>query len=173
MGERDEPHSYRYSPQPRERTTPSSSWELATAMEMVVELMEMAPGALPSPGRVPEQRLLSPETCRRWRRRLGVSVEYGASPRVVASGGIYRRKGGVGGLPWAPHHLVARQAWDPRHPMVWPAHGPPGPLLRAPCSPLNFKTAAFCPVRFREYFLKYFSETGKQQKTGTGTVASC
>jgi hypothetical protein len=29
--------------------------------------MEMAPGALPRPGRVPEQRLLSPEI--RWRRR--------------------------------------------------------------------------------------------------------
>ena len=65
--------------------------------------------------------------------------------RFYASGAIYRRKGGVGGLPWAPHHLVARQAWVPRHPMVWPAHGPPGPLLRAPCSPLNYKTAAFCP----------------------------
>jgi hypothetical protein len=31
--------------------------------------MEMAPGALPRPGKVPEQRLLSPEIClRRWRR---------------------------------------------------------------------------------------------------------
>jgi hypothetical protein len=31
-------------------------------------LMEMAPGALPHPGRVPEQRLLSPKI-HRWRRR--------------------------------------------------------------------------------------------------------
>ena len=30
-------------------------------MEMAVESMEMAPGAIPRPGRVPEQRLLSPE----------------------------------------------------------------------------------------------------------------
>jgi hypothetical protein len=30
--------------------------------------MDMAPGALPCPGRVPEQRLLSPEI-HRWRRR--------------------------------------------------------------------------------------------------------
>jgi hypothetical protein len=40
-------------------------------MEMVEEAttsMEMAPGALPHPGKVPEQRLLSPEI-RRWRRR--------------------------------------------------------------------------------------------------------
>lgn len=172
--ERYRPHGYRYGPQPRGRTTPSSSWESATAMKMVVESMEMAPGALPRPGRVPEQRLLSPETCRRWRRRCRCffGIWWGPS-RFYASGAIYRRKGGVGGLPWAPHHLVARQAWVPRHPMVWPAHGPPGPLLRAPCSPLNYKTAAFCPVQFREYFLKYFSETEKQQKTGTGTVASC
>ena len=31
-------------------------------MKMVVESMEMAPGAISRPGRVPEQRLLSPET---------------------------------------------------------------------------------------------------------------
>jgi len=31
-------------------------------MEMAPASMEMAPGALPRPGRVPEQRLLSPET---------------------------------------------------------------------------------------------------------------
>ena len=93
--------------------------------------------------------------------------------RVVASGGIYRRKGGVGGVLWAPHHLVARQGVGPRHHGVWEAHGPPSLLLRAPSTPLTSKTAAFCPVQFREYFLKYFSETEKQQKTGTGTVASC
>ena len=32
-------------------------------MEMAVESMEMAPGAITRPGRVPEQRLLSPESC--------------------------------------------------------------------------------------------------------------
>jgi hypothetical protein len=37
-------------------------------MKMSVELMEMAPGAIPHPGRVPEQRLLSPKTRLRWRR---------------------------------------------------------------------------------------------------------
>jgi hypothetical protein len=42
------------------------------SMEMAVEVMEsmeMAPGALPRPGRVPEQRLLSPEIGLRRRRR--------------------------------------------------------------------------------------------------------
>jgi hypothetical protein len=52
--------------------------ETSTLVEMVVKLMEtaeeattsmeMALGALPRPGRVPEQRLLSPEICRWWRR---------------------------------------------------------------------------------------------------------
>ena len=32
------------------------------AMKMAVESMEIPPGALPHPGRVPEQKLLSPET---------------------------------------------------------------------------------------------------------------
>jgi hypothetical protein len=53
--------------------------ETTTLMEMAVKSMEtaveamesmkMAPGALPRPGRVPEQRLLSPEYGLRWRRR--------------------------------------------------------------------------------------------------------
>jgi hypothetical protein len=37
--------------------------------------MEMAPGALPRPGRVPEQRLLSPKICLRWRRSCGTLLE--------------------------------------------------------------------------------------------------
>ena len=37
-------------------------------MKMAVESIEMAPGAIPRPDRVPEQRFLSPETCSGWRR---------------------------------------------------------------------------------------------------------
>jgi hypothetical protein len=40
-------------------------------MEMTVESMEMAPGAIPRPGRVPKQRLLSLKIGLRWRRRCG------------------------------------------------------------------------------------------------------
>jgi hypothetical protein len=36
-----------------------------------MESMEMAPRALPCPGRVPEQRLLSPEIGLRWWQRRG------------------------------------------------------------------------------------------------------
>jgi hypothetical protein len=39
--------------------------------EEVTTSMEMAPGALPRPGRVPKQRLLSLEICLRRRRRCG------------------------------------------------------------------------------------------------------
>ena len=38
--------------------------ETAMAVKMAVEMaVEMTPGAIPRPGRVPEQRLLSPESC--------------------------------------------------------------------------------------------------------------
>jgi hypothetical protein len=43
--------------------------------------MEMAPGALPRPGRVPEQRLLSPEICLQRRRRCGTVL--GKMPIVL------------------------------------------------------------------------------------------
>jgi hypothetical protein len=41
------------------------------SMEIAVESMEIAPGSIPYPGRVPEQRLLSPELCLQRRRRCG------------------------------------------------------------------------------------------------------
>jgi hypothetical protein len=37
------------------------------SMETAETAMETAPGALPHPGRVPEQRPLSPKICLRWR----------------------------------------------------------------------------------------------------------
>jgi hypothetical protein len=40
----------------------------------------MAPGALPRPGRVPEQRLLSPEIRRRRRRSYGTVLEISPTP---------------------------------------------------------------------------------------------
>ena len=44
--------------------------EAAMAVKMAVETaVEMAPGAIPRPGRVPEQRLLSPESRLQRRRR--------------------------------------------------------------------------------------------------------
>jgi hypothetical protein len=42
--------------------------------------MEMAPGALPHPGRVPKQRFLSPEIHRRRRRSCGTLLEISLIP---------------------------------------------------------------------------------------------
>jgi hypothetical protein len=65
------------------------------SMETVVEAMEsmeMAPGALPHPGRVPEQRLLSPEIGLRWRRCCGTLL--GETPTDL---GFLRRRLYIGG----------------------------------------------------------------------------
>ena len=75
------------------------------AMEMAVESMEMAPGAIPRPGRVPEQRLLSPESCLRRRRSYGTfrgwrPIDLGFTCQEAS----YRRKGEVGGGLVAPDH---------------------------------------------------------------------
>jgi hypothetical protein len=82
-------------------------------MKMVVESMEMAPEAIPHPGRALKQRLLSPETGLRWWRHCrtfrGSRLD---SFRVFALEAIYRRKGDVGGRPRGPHHGQARPRGD-------------------------------------------------------------
>jgi hypothetical protein len=92
--------------------------------------------------------------------------------RVFPSKGIYRQKGDVRGWTRGPHHLVARPGGGPHHPMVQP---PPGPALSPLWTPSFFQVNRnfdFCFVQFQEYFLCNFSETQKQQKIGTGIVAS-
>ncbi|KAK1683440.1 hypothetical protein QYE76_044288 [Lolium multiflorum] len=80
-------------------------------------------GTSPS-GRVPEQRLLSPD--------LGFAMAAegfayrGFLRRVFRSGPLNRRKGSLGGAPGCPHHQVARPGLGPRPGVVW---GPPGPSL--------------------------------------------
>jgi hypothetical protein len=76
------------------------------SMETVEEAtvsMEMAPGALPRPGRVPEQRLLSPKIClRRWRRCRTVlgktPIVLGFSVGRLFIGGEAASEGHQGGL---------------------------------------------------------------------------
>jgi hypothetical protein len=70
-------------------------------MEKVVESMEMAPGAIPHPGRVPEQRLLSPKIGLWWRRCCGNfcgrRLDYlGFLPRREYIGGRAMLEGGPG-----------------------------------------------------------------------------
>jgi hypothetical protein len=93
--------------------------------------------------------------------------------RVFSTKGIYRQKGDVRGGPRGPHHLVAQPGGGPRHPMVRPPLGYSPSLLWTPSSCQVNRNFGFCFVQFLEYFLCNFSETQKQQKTGTGTMASC
>jgi hypothetical protein len=53
----------------------------------------------------------------------------------------------------------------------WPV-APLGLLFGLLEASLNIRRFGFYFVQFREYFMCNFSETQKQQKTGTGTVAS-
>jgi hypothetical protein len=127
----------------------------------------MAPGALTRPGRVPEQRLLSPKIYLRRRRSCGtvlgkMPIVLGFSiPRLLigegASSGVDQgaltmggRGQGLGGAPLLCGQPLAplRLPFDPR-----------------PSSGRN-RSSRTCFVQFREYFLCSFSETQKQQKTG-------
>jgi hypothetical protein len=96
------------------------------SMEMAVELMEsmkMALGALPCPGRVSEQRLLSPEIGLRRRRRCGtllgetpidlgfllrrLYIGEGAMSEVDQGAHTIRWRGlGGGATLWCSHSLV-------------------------------------------------------------------
>ena len=116
------------SPQPRWRTTPSSSWEAATTMMEAVASMEMAPGALPRPGKVPKQRLLSPE--------LGflVAVELRSFSGEIddcfvsfMSGAIYSPKGVARRCTRRRHHTWGRLR--PNRAQVWCGGCGPPPNL--------------------------------------------
>jgi hypothetical protein len=76
-------------------------------MEMAVESMEMASGAIPHPGRVPEQGLMSPELRLRWWQccrtfRGWTLIDLGFSRRRDFIGGRAMSEGGQGGhtTPW-------------------------------------------------------------------------
>jgi uncharacterized lipoprotein YddW (UPF0748 family) len=59
-----------------------------------------------------------------------------------------------------------------RHHLVWLPLGLPQALLWTLSSCQVIRNFSFCFVQFQEYFLCNFSETQKQQKAGTDTVAS-
>jgi hypothetical protein len=102
-----------------------------------------------------------------------VSWKHVQALRVFAMKGIYRRKGDVRGGPRGPHHLVVRPGGGLCHPMLRLSPGCSLSLLWTPSSCQVNMNFGFRFVRFREYFMCNFSKTQKQQKTGTGTVASC
>ena len=121
-----------------------------------------------SPSRqVPEQRLLSPESRLRRRRRYGTFRGF-----LLSSLGFSRDGEYMGGRARSvdargPHTLPRRgQGWT--RAQGWCGH-PSAPLRL--CFGLRGRVGknrnfGFRIVQFREYFLCNFSETQKQQKTG-------
>jgi hypothetical protein len=89
--------------------------------------MEMTLGAITRLGRVPEQRLLSPETCLRWRRRCrtfrGWRLDYLGFPRRGQYIGGRARSVDAKGA-----HTIARRGQRWAHAMAW--CGCLGALLR-------------------------------------------
>jgi hypothetical protein len=98
--------------------------------------------------------------------------------KVFVPLGFSRRREFIGrramsGVDQGPTPPGGAARGGPRHPKVRPPPGSPPSLLWTPSSFQVNRNFDFHFVQFREYFLCNFSETEKQQKTGTDTMASC
>jgi hypothetical protein len=122
----------------------------------------MAPGALPRPGRVPEQILLSPESRRRRRWSYGTVLEISPTPlgfsvpRLLIGEGALSR-GSQGALTPRRRGQGLGRTGLVCGALVAPLHLLFGPLE---ASGKN-KTSETCFVQFQEYFLCSFSESQK------------
>jgi hypothetical protein len=139
---------------------------METAVE-AMESMEMAPGALPRPGRVPEQRLLSPKICQWWRRscrtlsqKAPIDLGFGVGRLYI--GGEATSEGGQGAHTTPSRGQEGGRASPRCGCSLAPLRLPFGLRL------VSGKNRRFGLrfVQFREYFLCSFSETKKHQKTG-------
>jgi hypothetical protein len=146
------------------------------SMEIAVEVMEsmeMAPGALPHPGRVPEQRLLSPEISLRWRRRCGTFL--GKTPIDL---GFLRRRLFIGGGAMSEGSLgpytIGWRALGVTRATMWCG----GPLAALRLS-FGFRLmlgkiggSGFVSSNSENMFCITFLKHKNSRKQGTGTVAS-
>jgi hypothetical protein len=125
----------------------------------------MAPGALPHPGRVPEQRLLSPKICLRQRRSCGTIL--GKTPIVLgfSVGRLLIGEGASSGVDQGLLTMGGRGQGLGRAPLLC---GQPLAPLRLPFGPRpsSGKNKSFrtCFVQFQEYFLCSFSKTQNSRK---------
>jgi hypothetical protein len=97
------------------------------AMKMAVESMEILPGVLPRPGRVPEQRILSPETWLRCDGGGGTFLEdSGLSLGFLASGQYIGERAEPGAA--LVGHTPAMRGQGPTRAWRWcgPTRPPPG-----------------------------------------------
>ena len=119
--------------QPGEETAARCSHGAAAALEMAMLSMEMAPGALPRPDRVPKQRLLSPElgflVAAELRNSSGEIVD---SFRVFTAEAIYSPKGVARRCTRWPHHPPAPPPSRSYEGMVWRLWASPRLVLLVP-----------------------------------------
>jgi hypothetical protein len=138
-----------------------------------VESMEMAPGAIPHPGRVPEQRLLSPELCLRWRQRCRT-----LSGKMPISLGFSHRRDYIGGRAMLGGGPGAHTTWcrsQRGRAILWCA------CLLAPLRlPFGIHvmsgkigTSGFVSSNSENISCVTFLKHKNNRKLGTGTVASC
>jgi hypothetical protein len=144
-------------------------------MEMAEEAtasMEMAPGELPHPGKVPEQRLLSPKI-RRWRRRSCRTlsqkspIDLGFSVARLYIGGEAASEGHQGHLTMGPHG----PGGAPPHgePTLWPPSGSRSVLVLRPG---KIGVLVFVLSNFENISGVAFLKYKNSRKQGTGTVSS-
>jgi hypothetical protein len=132
-----------------------------------MEAMEMAPGALPRPGRVPEQRLLSLKihlwrrwSCRTLSRKTPIDLGFSRRRELIGGRAVSEVDQGL--------HTIGWRAQGSTHATPW-CGGSLAPLwlsfgLRHASGKNRRSRLRF--AQFREYLLCNFSETQKQQKTG-------
>jgi hypothetical protein len=129
--------------------------------------MEMAPGALPRLGRVPEQRLLSPKISLRRRRSCGTILGKMLTPLGFSILRLYIGEGASSGGCQGALTMGGTGQGLGRAPLL--CGRPLAPLRLSFGLRYSFgknKTSGTYFIQFREYFLCSFSETQKQQKIG-------
>jgi hypothetical protein len=134
----------------------------------------MAPGALPHPGRVPEQRLLSPKIRRRRRRscrtlsqKLPINLGFSVGRLLIGEGRHqeWTRESspqvGVARAWAAPPHGVAS---------LWPLSGSPSVLFLCPG---KIGVSVVISSNSENISCVAFLKHKNSRKQGSGTVASC
>jgi hypothetical protein len=131
----------------------------------VMASMEIAPGAIPHPGRVPEQRLLSPEI-HRWRRwscgtssgKLPIDLGFRLQRELIGGREVSEVDQGLHTIGWHTQGSTRATPW---------CGGSLAPLrLSFGLCPTSEKNRRFGLrfVQFREYFLCSFSKTAKNRE---------
>jgi hypothetical protein len=134
----------------------------------------MAPGALPHPGRVPEQRLLSPEICLRRRRRCGTVL--GKTPIILgfSVGRLLIGEGASSGVDQGLLTMGGRGQGLGRAPLLC---GQPLAPLRLPFGPCpssrKIGVSELVSSNSENIFCIAFLKHKNSKKQGTDTVASC